>query len=132
MKILLTLASVLAISGVAGCGGGAKPSDTTPSSFLSATPLAVVKGRLLQVDLSGRNPKPATGTVILIGANGAEVADEVDSRGAFEIRVYPGEYQVTGTSPQPDGGTARCAAKESKTLVSAEAATSVDVLCFVQ
>lgn len=131
VKILLAVASVLALTGLTGCGGDDKPADS-PSNFLSATPNAVVKGRMLQVNLAGKDAKPTTGTVILTGKNGAKVTDEADPNGTFEISVYPGEYQVTGTSPQPDGGTAQCAAEDPKTVVTGDAVTTVNVLCFVQ
>lgn len=131
MKIRVVLATALALCVLSACGTDTKPSGGTPSSFLGTSPLAVVKGSLLQVDLAGKNARPASGTVVLTGPNGAEVTNEVGPTGAFEIRVYPGDYQVKGTSPQPDGGTAQCAAREPKTVVSADAETVVDVLCVV-
>lgn len=127
---MLAGATAVLILSVSGCG--AEDKEAPSSDFLDESPTALVSGRLLQVDSTGSNPKPVAGTVILSGKDGAKVTTEVERDGTFEVRVYPGTFQVTGTSPQPDGGAAQCAAQDSATTVSAEAPTSVDVLCFVQ
>lgn len=132
MKLAIASTAVLVTLGLTGCGGDG-PSESADPDFLDdVTPTAVVKGRLLQVDSNGNNPKAVAGSVILTGKNGATVADEVGQDGTFEVRVMPGDYQVGGSAPQPDGGTASCAAKAPSTTVGADAPTVVDVYCFVQ
>lgn len=131
VKILLATATALALLGLSGCGGENEPEGPS-TGFLDETPSAVVTGTLVNVDGQGKNPRPTSGTVILTGGQGAEVRTEVGTTGTFEVKVAPGTFKVTGTSPQPDGGTAQCAAKSPVTTVSADAPTSVDVLCFVQ
>lgn len=131
VKILLATVAVLALTGLSGCGGQGG-SEGPSTGFLDDAPSAVVQGRLLTVDGEGKNPRPSSGSVILSGGQGAEVRTEVGGSGTFEVMVNPGTYKVTGTSPQPDGGTAQCAAKSPVTTVSDEAPTTVDVLCFVQ
>lgn len=133
MKIVLAVAATLALTGLAGCGEDGPSSHSSPdTSFLDDAPTAVVKGRLLKVSgFAGRNPTPIAGTVSLAGQGGATSSSEVGADGTFEIRVRPGTYKVTGTSPQPDGGTAQCAAKATVTTVTADAETAVDVLCYI-
>ena len=130
VKILLVTATVLATLALAGCDDG--PSESADPSFLdSVAPTAVVKGRLLQTDSTGKNPTPVAGDVVLTGPNGATVSGPAKEDGTFEISVLPDVYQVTGGAPQPDGGTAACKAKATSTTVAAAAPTVVDVFCVV-
>lgn len=129
---MIASAVALLTLGLAGCGDDG-PSESADPDFLDdVTPTAVVKGRLLQVDGNGDNAKAVAGSVTLTGKNGATVSDEVGKDGTFEVRVMPGDYQVGGSAPQPDGGAASCAAKAPSTTVVADAPTVVDVFCFVQ
>lgn len=134
VKILLASTLVLAALGLAGCGEDSpEPTAPTSSSFLDdQQPNAVVTGRLLKVDADGKNPEAAAGTVILTGKNGAQVSDEVDRAGIFTVSVLPGEYEVSGKSPQPDGGSALCQAANPTTKAEADSTTTVDVLCYVR
>ncbi|MCX6397058.1 MAG: hypothetical protein NTV23_11270 [Propionibacteriales bacterium] len=133
MKLSTATSAATAVLGalvLAGCGD--TPSDSADPGFLdSIAPVAVVKGRLLRVTTTGTDPTPVAGTVVLSGQNGARVTDEVGPDGRFKVLVLPGDYQVTGTSPQTDGGTAQCAAKATTTTAAQGTPITVDVLCVV-
>lgn len=132
MKSVIVVAAVLSSLGLAACGGEGGAETVDPGFLDSIAPTAVVTGRLFQVDGDGGNRKPVAGSVTLTGKNGAILSDEVGADGTFELRVIPGDYQVGGTAPQPDGGAAQCAAKAGTTTVAADSTTTVDVFCFVQ
>jgi len=132
VKKLLGLATLILTIGLTGCGGDQDPSSqaSESTSFLDA-PKAVVTGRLLQGDAAGKNLTPVPGSITLTGSQGATVSTEVGTTGRFEVQVLPGEYQITGAAPQPDGGVAGCNAKEPKTVLSLDTANVVEVICLV-
>lgn len=131
MKSSLLALVLVATAGLSACGGD--DTEVPSADFLDTiAPTATVQGRLFNTDTSFGNRRPTTGTVILSGAAGAKVSDEAGPDGRFEFSVAPGDYAVTGTSPQSDGGTAQCAAQEPSTTVAAGAPTVVDVFCVVQ
>ncbi|MET3960985.1 hypothetical protein ABIE44_000919 [Marmoricola sp. OAE513] len=135
MKIVVAAASVLAVLALSGCGGDGDtptPGDIMSTGFLDQEPTGLVRGTLYQVDADGKNPKPVAGSVILTGTRGATLSTEIDATGRYAISVAPGDYAVTGTSPQPDGGVAQCAAKARSTKVAGDAETVADVFCYVR
>lgn len=135
MKILVTAATALALLGLVGCGGDDEtptPFDINSTGFLDEPPSALVSGTLYRVDADGKNPEPVAGTIILTGGKGSTLRTEVDATGRYTIGLNPGDYAVTGTSPQSDGGVAQCAAKAPKTTISLETPAVVDVFCYVQ
>lgn len=127
-RVLASTVTVASLAFVAACGESEQPN----TDFLDDVKTTQVSGRLLIVDADGANAKPSAGAVTLTGENGATVSTNVTRSGIFELEVNPGTYQVAGTSPQPDGGTAACAPKERTLVVSETSPAPVDVLCFVQ
>ena len=56
-------------------------------------------------------PQPVAGTITAAAPSGQECTVPVDRTGQVEMRLAPGTYQLTGRSPQYDGGSATCAAE---------------------
>jgi hypothetical protein len=98
---------------LAGCGGS--PADGTLTGHLSAH--------------GGPRPgtQPLPGSVIAVGAGGRYVA-AVGSDGTYLVKLPPGVYSVTGTSPLFLAGKGRCAASGTVTT-SRRRTSTANVFC---
>jgi hypothetical protein len=56
-------------------------------------------------------PQPVAGTITADAPSGQQCTVAVDRTGHVLMRLAPGTYQLTGRSPQYDGGSATCAAE---------------------
>ena len=132
VKALIVVSAVVVLS-LAGCTSGAT-SDARSRATHPAT------GNDAQtVEVSGdflRSGGPAPGTdVPLSGTVVFESSDTtlrvtVGSSGHFQVKVPPGRYQVTGTSPHMNGGKAQCR-QDAPLDARLGGVNNVQVICIV-
>ncbi len=133
--IATAAAAVLLATTLTGCGGGDKPEPkagpTAPPTSPPAT--GMVQGRLVTV--GGPAPgtaKPVPGTVTFQGPDGSTTRTEVDESGRFAIGLYPGSYQIRGTSPTVQDGKLECSTEKPRTTLTAGRTVTADVLCSIR
>jgi len=119
---------------LAGCGGG---DDSKPSSNTSlpptGQPTGILQGTLQTVGgPAPGKPEPIAGTVTITGPNGSTTKAQVDGAGAFAIGLYPGRYQVRGTSPLVNDGRTACTTKDSTVTLTAGKTVTVAVTCSLK
>lgn len=134
MKTNATAAcAVLLAVALTGCGGGdtskPKANNTAPPS---APTTGVVRGRLLEVGGPTNNRHPIAGTVTFKGPDGSIAKAPVDETGAFAIGLYPGRYEIRGTSPQVDNGRLPCSTASATTTLVAGKTVTADVICSIR
>jgi hypothetical protein len=106
----LILAGVVVLS-LAGCTSGgssdARSGATHPATGDDAKTVEVSGDFLMSGGPYPGRDVPLSGTVVFESPD-ATLRVTVDSSGHFQLRVPPGRYQVTGTSPHINGGQSPC------------------------
>lgn len=130
------LTAVLGGSALVGCSsddGPTSPADFTPKGLVTPPPSALVRGTLQQVGgPAGTQPKPLSGRITFRHADGAVATTSVDESGRYAIALDPGDYTITGTSPQFQGGAVDCTTVKPVITLTVEDVTVADVLCQVR
>lgn len=91
--------AVLVVLGTGCSGNDSKTVDVTGDFVMSGGPYAGSGPRSRSVPLSGTVVFESSDTTLRV---------TVGSSGHFKVRVPPGRYQVTGTSPHIQGGQVPC------------------------
>jgi hypothetical protein len=104
MKVLiLTAVVVLSLAGTSGASSDARSRATDPATGNDAKTVEVSGDFLMSGGpYPGRNV-PLSGTVVFESSD-TRLRVTVGSSGHFIVRVPPGRYQVSGTSPSIQGG----------------------------
>lgn len=110
MSVKALIVSAVVVLSLAGCtsvaSGDAQSPVTHPATGNART--VEVSGDFLRS--GGPAPGkdvPLSGTVVFESSD-ATLRVTVGSSGHFQVKVPPGRYQVTGTSPHMNGGQAQC------------------------
>lgn len=91
--------AVLVVLGTGCSGNDSKTVDVTGDFVMSGGPYAGSGPRSRSAPLSG---------TVLLESSKTTLRVEVGKSGHFKVRVTPGRYEVTGTSPHIQGGLAPC------------------------
>lgn len=133
VKSFAIVASLLLATSLAGCGGsdGSDPKPRADTSVPpTGQPTGMLQGTLQMVGgVSGATPEPVPGTITIAGPGGSVTKTEVDESGRFAIGLFPGSYQVRGTSPKFNGSRGTCRTSEASTRLSAGDTVTVEVDC---
>jgi len=70
------------------------------------------------------------GTVTATRSDGDATTVTTGSDGSFQLRLAPGNYSLSGSSPQVDGGTTECASPAAVTV--GRSPQDTDVLCHIR
>src|SRR5690242_10923336 len=103
----LVALAVLALP-VGGCGGDDTPSThptAPPSGLVSQNPTGEVDGHLIAVGgPPGTADRALRGKLRITGADGSVVTHDIGTDGRYDIRLSPGDYTITATSPAYEDG----------------------------
>ncbi len=130
----LVLVALLPFS-LAGCGGTDEPADGKTPSTRPSLPVAVgtVQGRIVTSGgPAGAEEMAVPGTVRIAGADGSVTTADTGESGRFAIQLAPGDYTVTATSPNFNGGTGTCTTEPAVTTLRADTVSEVDVVCSIR
>ncbi|MFL6060437.1 MAG: carboxypeptidase-like regulatory domain-containing protein [Marmoricola sp.] len=129
----LALLAVLALA-VSACGGNDKPSSgpTTPrQALVSQSPTGEVSGHLIAVGGPAGTPdRDLAGKLSIKGSDGSTVTHDIGADGRYDIRLSPGDYRITATSPGYEGGAAPCVTDPVVTTISVDKTTTADIICL--
>jgi hypothetical protein len=132
VKLAALLVSTAALAALAGCGSGETPPDITftGAPSIPIPPSALVRGSLLRVGgPAPGSPVPLAGTITFVGTNGTTTTD-VDATGRYAVALSPGDYRISGTSPQVAGQT--CMTVKPVITARVDAETTADVICSIK
>ena len=111
MSVKALIVSAVVVLSVAGCTSGAssdaRSRATPPATGNDAQPVEVSGDFLRSGGPAPGKDVPLSGTVVLESSH-TTLRVTVGSSGHFQVKVPPGRYQVTGTSPHMNGGQAQC------------------------
>jgi hypothetical protein len=101
--LILTAVVVLSLAGcTSGASSDARSRATDPATRIDAHTVEVSGDFLMSGGPYPGRDVPLSGTVVFESSDAA-VRVTLDSSGHFTVRVPPGRYQVTGTSPRFQG-----------------------------
>jgi hypothetical protein len=133
--LVLPALGLLALTGVAGCGGdaSARAARATTTPLVAAPPSGLVHGRLIEVG----GPPPGTahpipGSLTFTGPDGSVTTTHVGASGKYAIGLSPGTYQITGGGTQVISGKGDCTTTNPTTVITAGGDVTADVYCQVR